>query len=193
MSCGNPHDTDCSEVLALVYEFLDGETTDADNAADLRFVASGRPLRVLVHEPRPSWNATFVRRALELDPSFDVSALVQASKGLEVRSGTPPSALTADALGAFDAVVVGAPEELRPSEVEALQRFARRRGGAVVLVPDRRPSGPYLDLIPAPQFDEVLVENAIELRARGDGIASIGTRLQASEMAVHRAGVPGRR
>ena len=29
MSCGNPHDTDCSEVLALVYEFLDGETTDA--------------------------------------------------------------------------------------------------------------------------------------------------------------------
>ena len=29
MSCGNPHDTDCSEVLELVYEFLDGETTDA--------------------------------------------------------------------------------------------------------------------------------------------------------------------
>ncbi len=154
----------------------EGETTDADNAADLRFVASGRRLRVLVHEPRPSWNATFVRRALEQDPSFDVSALVQASKGLEVRGGTPPSALTADALGAFDAVVVGAPEELRPSEVEALQLFARRRGGAVVLVPDRRPSGPYLDLIPAPQFDEVLVENAIELRARGDGIASIGRR-----------------
>ena len=32
MSCGNPHDTDCSEVLALVYEFLDGETTDDDRA-----------------------------------------------------------------------------------------------------------------------------------------------------------------
>ncbi len=172
----------------------EGETTVSDNAADLRFVASGRRLKVLVHEPRPSWNATFVRRALEQDPSFDVSALVQASKGLEVRAGTPPAVLTADALTAFEAVVVGAPEELRASEVEALRMFARRRGGAVVLVPDRRPSGPYLDLIPSPQFDEVLVENAIELRARGDGmgsLTSLGTRLQASEMAVHRAGVPG--
>jgi mycothiol system anti-sigma-R factor len=32
MSCGNPHATDCSEVLALVYDFLDGEATDADRA-----------------------------------------------------------------------------------------------------------------------------------------------------------------
>jgi mycothiol system anti-sigma-R factor len=30
MSCGNPHDTDCSEVLELVYAFLDGETSDDD-------------------------------------------------------------------------------------------------------------------------------------------------------------------
>ena len=170
----------------------EGETTDADNAADLRFVASGRRLSVLVHEPRPSWNATFIRRALEQDPSFDVSSLVQASKGLEVRAGTPPGALTADALSAFDAVVIGAPEELRPSEVEALRLFARRRGGAVVLVPDRRPSGPYLELIPAPQFDEVLVENAVELRAPGDAMASMARLpLRASEIAVHRAGVPG--
>ena len=172
----------------------EGETTDADNAADLRFVASGRRLSVLVHEPRPSWNATFIRRALEQDPSFEVSSLVQASRGLEVRAGTPPGALTADALDAFDAVVIGAPEELRSSEVETLQLFARRRGGAVVLVPDRRPSGRYLDLIPSPRFDEVLVENAIELRAPGDAMASmtsIGVPLRASEMAVHRGGVPG--
>ena len=169
----------------------EGETTDADNAADLRFVASARRLSVLVHEPRPSWNATFIRRALEQDPSFEVSSLVQASRGLEVRAGTPPGALTADALSAFDAVVIGAPEELRPSEVEAVRLFARRRGGAVVLVPDRRPSGPYLELIPAPQFDEVLVENAIELRQPGDGMTSIGVPLRASEIVVHRAGVPG--
>ena len=25
MSCGNPHETDCSEVLIKVYEYLDGE------------------------------------------------------------------------------------------------------------------------------------------------------------------------
>jgi mycothiol system anti-sigma-R factor len=29
MSCGNPHDMDCAEVLALVYGFLDGEVDEA--------------------------------------------------------------------------------------------------------------------------------------------------------------------
>ena len=30
MSCGNHHETDCSEVLALVYGFLDGELDEND-------------------------------------------------------------------------------------------------------------------------------------------------------------------
>ena len=30
MSCGNPHDMDCTEVLALVYGFLDGEMSPAE-------------------------------------------------------------------------------------------------------------------------------------------------------------------
>ena len=32
MSCGNPHATDCAEVLALVYGFLDGEVDDTERA-----------------------------------------------------------------------------------------------------------------------------------------------------------------
>jgi hypothetical protein len=164
---------------------LGGETTVSDNAVDLRLTTNGERFRILVHEPRPSWNATFVRRALEEDPTFDVSALVQASKGLEVRAGNPPEALTAEALKPFDVVLVGAPEELRASEIDALKAFAHRRGGAVALLPDRRPSGRYLDLIPSPQFDEVLVENPIELGS----IA--GAPLRATELAVHRTGVAG--
>ena len=31
MSCGNPHATDCREVLSMVYDFLDGEVTDVDH------------------------------------------------------------------------------------------------------------------------------------------------------------------
>ena len=164
---------------------LEGESTATDNAADLRLVVSGKRLKVLVHEPRPSWNTTFVRRAIEQDPTFDVSTLVQASRGLAVRTGSPPAALTADALSSFDVVLIGAPEELRASEIEALRAFARRRGGAVVLLPDRRPSGRYLELIPSPQFDEVLVESAVELRSVA------GAPLRASELVIHRAGVPG--
>jgi mycothiol system anti-sigma-R factor len=30
MSCGKPHETPCSEVLARVYEFIDNELPDAD-------------------------------------------------------------------------------------------------------------------------------------------------------------------
>jgi len=36
MSCGDPHETPCSEVLEKVYLYLDGET-DADDQAHLRF------------------------------------------------------------------------------------------------------------------------------------------------------------
>lgn len=32
MSCGNPHDTDCREVLDKVYTYLDGELTEGDVA-----------------------------------------------------------------------------------------------------------------------------------------------------------------
>jgi len=161
----------------------EGESITADNAVDLRLVASGQRLKVLVHEPRPSWNATFVRRAIEQDPSFEVSTFAQASRGLEVRAGSPPPTLTSDSLSPFDVVLIGAPEELGASEIDAIRSFARRRGGAVVLLPDRRPSGRYLELIPSPQFDEVLVENAVELRS----IA--GAPLRASELAIHRGGV----
>ena len=174
-----------TSVVTLRVVPLDGETTVSDNAVDLRLTASGERFRILVHEPRPSWHATFVRRALEEDPTFDVSALVQASKGLEVRAGNPPGALTADALDPFDAVLVGAPEELRASEIDALKAFAHRRGGAVVLLPNRRPSGRYLDLVPSPQFDEVLVENPIELRS------IVGAPLRATELAVQRSSVAG--
>lgn len=35
MSCGKPHETPCSEVLARVYSYIDGELDDA-NCADVR-------------------------------------------------------------------------------------------------------------------------------------------------------------
>jgi mycothiol system anti-sigma-R factor len=35
MSCGKPHATPCSEVLALVYNYLDGEL-DHDGCSDVR-------------------------------------------------------------------------------------------------------------------------------------------------------------
>ena len=36
MSCGNPHETSCSEVLDAVYEYLDNEMTDPHRGAKIK-------------------------------------------------------------------------------------------------------------------------------------------------------------
>ena len=160
------------------------EADDTDNASEIVLRASDRRLRVLAYEPRPSWSAAFIRRALEQNAAFDVTALVRPSRGIEVTAGAPPAALTADSLRAFDAVLVGAPEELRAAEVDALRGFIRVRGGSVILVPDRRPSGPFLQLLPSDIFDEVLLENPTEIRG-------VEGTLLAAELAIPRSDPAG--
>jgi hypothetical protein len=163
----------------------DTAAAHAPVAADVRVAGTGQRLKVLAHEPRPSWAVTFVRRALEADALFDVSSEVRASKATEVRAGHPPPTLTADALNAFEVVIVGAPEELRSAEVEALRLFVSRRGGTIVLLPDRRPSGAYLALLPVKRFDEVLIDGPVDLRVTD------GPTLQASEFALPGEVAPG--
>jgi hypothetical protein len=126
---------------------LPGETKSSNNRADVRVSIRHRPYTIAVVEPRPSWPAAFVRRALEDDDTFRVSAIVHVSRGIATRTGEPPRALTASQLMPFDAVLVGAPEDLREGDVAALREFADVRGGAVVLLPDRKPSGPYSKLL----------------------------------------------
>ena len=200
-----PPTAGASRIVARVLR--DGRAPSEDaGGADLTVTASARRLKILTHEPRPSWAAAFVRRALERNPAFDVSTLVHLSKGLAVSAGSPPRALTLDALLPFDAVLIGAPEELTQADVDALAAFARRRGGAVILLPDRRPSGRYLDLMPGWTFDEVLVERPLDVVEDRDGAmkpssgeqqkTATGTEappasaLKASELAVASAEVP---
>ncbi len=160
------------------------EATESDNRADLAIEVVDRKLRVLVHEPRPSWQGTFVRRALEGDPRFEISGLARTSKGIAVRTGEPPERLVAANLESFDAIVVGAPEELRDSDLTALEWYLGTRGGAVIFLPDRRPTGSYLRMIPAAGFQEVLIDSAAEVR--GDAGA-----LRGSEFAVSNKMAPG--
>ena len=164
----------------------DGETFTHDNRADLGLTTTERRFSVLVHEPRLSWSSAFVRRALEDAATFDVSALSGASRGLAVRAGAAPQHLTAASLAPFDLVVSGAPEALTRSDVDALRSFVRVRGGTVIFVPDRRPSGPYLDIVPAARFEEMLVESALPLRSSQPG------SIRASELAIPRDVAGGR-
>lgn len=163
--------------LRVVARPVEGEPTVADNHLDFALPVEDRRLRVLIVEPRPSWAAAFVRRALEADPLFEVAAVSRPSPGVQVRAGSAPARLTLDRLTPFEAIVVGAPEELRASEVDVLRQFAETRGGTVVLVPDRRPSGSYAAMVPVRRFDEVLLESP-------ERVAGTIAGLRASELAV---------
>lgn len=163
---------------------FNGEATTADNAASVGVTVDGRPLRVFAHESRPSWAAAFVRRALESDPAFAVAASVRPSRNVDVTAGGAVP-LRPDSLNRFDAVIVGAPEELTAAHVDALESFVRVRGGVLVFVPDRLPSGAAARLLPPRGFDEVLLDRAISLDVKGSG------RLRASELALPREPGPG--
>lgn len=156
-----------------------------------------QPLRVLFVEPRPSWTTRFVRLALAGDTRFTIDAQAQVSRGLAARTANAPVRLTMAALTPFDAVIVGAPEQLTPADVDALRGFARTRGGLVVFAPDRAPQGAYVDLLPADGFDERLLETprlvaaAQDERAAAPGELLDAMPVLASELALPRALRPG--
>jgi hypothetical protein len=152
--------------------------------ADVRMLVEARRLRILAFEPRASWPAVFVRRAIEDNPVFDVSTLTIASRNVRVRSGEPPPRLELRALDRFDAILVGAPEELTAADADMLERFVRLRGGAVIWLPDRVPSGPYRGLLPLRAFEEWLTDRPQRLAAPVGALA-------ASEFALAGTRPPG--
>ena len=171
--------------LTVAAQPLDDEATGEDNAADLGLLATARTLRVAVYEPRPSWTAAFVRRAIESDPVFVTASLVRPSRGRAVTVGPRLPALSDETLAKYQAVLVGAPEELTSSEAAALATYAKVRGGAVVFLPDRPPSGPYARLVSETGFDEALLDKPVTL------IGSGPIAIRASEFALPRRLGPG--
>ncbi len=153
---------------------LPDEKRTFDNRASVRVLADDGASRVAIVEPRPSWPASFVRRALETDPTFDLASVVRVSRGIVSRAGSTPQGLTADQLARFDVVIVGAPEELRSAEVRALREFASVRGGTVILLPDRRPSGDYVELLPGTFSEQLLAEpRALANGLRGSEVVTL--------------------
>jgi hypothetical protein len=167
---------------------FEDETGQDDNTLEARVLTVDRPLRVAFVEPRPSWTAGFIRRVLEADPAFDVTSVVRPTRGIEVRTGAAPAALSilgstaATALDRFDVLLVGAPEELRPADLESLRTFMADRGGTVVFLPDRRPTGPYAAFVSSAGFDEVLLDAPVTLES-----SAAARPPRASELAIPKA------
>ena len=138
--------------------------SDGDSAADIVVNTVDRRARVLVFEPRPSWAAGFVRQAIEADPLFDVRAIARTSRGILTRTaGAPESVLTLDP-DSVDVVLVGGLEALTPEEIDVLRRFAERRGGSVVLIPDTRLPEKVRHAFGLGDLHEALLERPIALR-----------------------------
>ncbi len=112
------------------------------------------PYNVLVYDTRPTWTSTFVRRAIERDPRLALRVVARLGPRLQVTGGEP-FRLDETTLTEASAVIVGAPEELSAQDVNLLERFVRVRGGSLILVPDRRPTGPIARLLPSPMTERL--------------------------------------
>jgi hypothetical protein len=150
------------------------ETSADDNAADVAVPAVRGPIRVLIVEAAVTWPAVFVRRALEGEPAVTVSSLQRAAKAVTTRAGNPPPSLTRSTLAPFEAVVIGGPDELRASDLDALRWFIEQRGGSVIFIPDRAPSGQYVDLLGVDGFKPRALETP----------AGLGPKLQGSDLLI---------
>jgi len=137
---------DGARALRVSADPTEGEATTIDNAVDVGVHVAAVRIPVLVYDARPSWASTFVRRALEDDPRFLVEHRV--GLGPSLAAGTPAGRLEARALDAASVVIAGAPDSLAAADVELLDRFVRRRGGTLILLPDRSPGGAAARLFP---------------------------------------------
>lgn len=101
------------------------------------------PMRVLSHDTRPTWFGTFMRRALLADARFDVTSRTTISRTNEapitLSEGAPPALASLPTPGALDVVVIGAANALDDRAMDALDRWVRSGGSAVLLL-DEVPS-----------------------------------------------------
>ncbi len=117
-----------------------GSTPQASAPADVSVAVVSNRVRVHVLEARPSWSARFARLALAAAPGVTVRTEVRPAPGLTVTRESAPRAGSGEEPEA-DVILVGGLEALSSADVGRLERAARDRGRAVVLVADEAPGG----------------------------------------------------
>ena len=143
---------------ALRVEAISPGTESAlfDNALTAGVAVGSDRLPVLVFDARSSWGSTFVRRALEDDSRFLVEHRARLAPA--IAAGTANGRLDARTLDASAVLIVGGPDALTASEVDLIERFVRVRGGTVVLLPERAPSGSAARLFAGDWSERLLSE-----------------------------------
>lgn len=124
---------------------IEDEQTTIDNQVDAGVSIETTTSPVLIFDTRPSWGSTFVRRALEDDARFTVGYRARLAPALS--AGTANGRLDAATLDVASAVVIGGPDALTEADVQLLDQYVRVRGGTLILLPERVPSGPSTRLL----------------------------------------------
>ena len=138
----------------------------ADNdVADVGLMVSAAPVDVLFYEPQVTWLGTFVRRALEDDARFAIRGRARVAPSISVSRGD--GGLSAAAVSDVGMIVITSPEVLTGADVDLLERFVTLRGGSLIVVTDRRPTGAAERLLPrvAAERHEPQPQSAGPLRA----------------------------
>lgn len=112
----------------------EAQASVANDHASCTVAVVDDPLRVLLVDAEPRWDARYLATLLERDPRSRVDRRyrsVRLARG--ERDLLPP---TQEALDAYDAVILGdlAAADLAADDQEHLQRFVSARGGFVVLL-----------------------------------------------------------
>src|SRR6185436_8305623 len=120
----------------------EGDTANNERAVFLRSV--GAKVRVLVAEGQPHWDTKFLVQGLKRDPNVDLTAVyrlnaqrnvaVLTSTGAETRVERDLFPRTAEAMNAFDIIVLGRGAEafFDNTTENLLTDFTAKRGGSVV-------------------------------------------------------------
>jgi hypothetical protein len=156
-----------------------------DNVVFVRVRGTRAPLRVLAYDANVSWPAAFVRRSLEGEPAFAVATAQRVSTSIATRAGQAPDALSRSSLAPYEVAIIGSPESLARTDVEALRWFIEQRGGLVAFVPHRRPTGPYAALLGLGAIVDRTLPEPVAL------VVDRGAPLRAAELLVPRILPPG--
>ena len=133
----------------------------ASAEADVPVVARRRSFGVFIYEPRASWAASFLRRAIEAHRMFETISATQTSRGVATVTSGALGRLTSSQLDEVDAVVASGLEALSAADETELDRFVRIRGGTLILVPDARLPERLREALRLPSLEELLVERAV--------------------------------
>ena len=127
--------------MPLEFRLGTGELQQA--AATTTRIADRTKINVLYYQGALQWGYRFLLSALQTDPSFRVTSLLNPALGVRISTGTPDAQLkdlpdTAAAFKRFDIIILAHvfADQLSTNQQQALIAYAKAGGGVLFISPD---------------------------------------------------------